>query len=140
MGLDQALIKMSADTAVMIAQWQDSGSEGRFPEVETETVWNGRKENHIHAAMEALTGVDIEDCAYTFVSKTVIEELVAKLRHVNMNHAMAGQELPTQPGFFFGGTDYDEWYFNDVQEELKDFEKILNEWDDDCCYAYWAWW
>jgi hypothetical protein len=48
--------------------------------------------------------------------------------------------LPTQEGFFFGGTQYDEYYYKDIETELLDFELILNEWDDDARYAYWAWW
>jgi hypothetical protein len=33
--------------------------------------------------------------------------------------------LPTQAGFFFGGTDYDEWYLNDVKETVDQIERIL---------------
>ena len=37
--------------------------------------------------------------------------------------------LPTQSGFFFGDTEYKEWYFNWVDETIKMLEKILKETD-----------
>ena len=30
----------------------------------------------------------------------------------------AHEELPTQEGFFLGGTDYDEWYIQDLQDSV----------------------
>lgn len=33
--------------------------------------------------------------------------------------------LPTAEGFFFGGTDYDEWYWNDLVETKKIIEEAL---------------
>ena len=38
--------------------------------------------------------------------------------------------LPTQSGFFFGGTDYDKWYFADVKDclrQMKKFRKLLTD-------------
>jgi hypothetical protein len=33
--------------------------------------------------------------------------------------------LPTWDGFFFGNTDYNEWYYNDVVDTIKIIEKAL---------------
>lgn len=33
--------------------------------------------------------------------------------------------LPTQSGFFFGGTGYDEWYIRDVEQTIDILEKAL---------------
>lgn len=33
--------------------------------------------------------------------------------------SVAEELLPTQSGFFFGSTDYDEWYLNDIKETIK---------------------
>jgi hypothetical protein len=53
---------------------------------------------------------------------------------------LAEELLPTQSGFFFGSTEYDEWYFCDMVEILKEFSKLLKEWeDDDICYVYMSW-
>lgn len=39
---------------------------------------------------------------------------------------IAKQLLPTQEGFFFGGTQYDEYYFEDIKQTLNDLQ-IINE-------------
>ena len=35
--------------------------------------------------------------------------------------------LPTQEGFFFGSTDYNEWYMQDIEYTIEILEKILKE-------------
>ncbi len=40
--------------------------------------------------------------------------------------------LPTEGGFFFGGTNYDQWYYEDTKETIKIIEKCLKlpeEWN-----------
>ena len=37
--------------------------------------------------------------------------------------------LPTTSGFFFGGTEYDEWYYNDIKKTYDLCEKLLREFD-----------
>lgn len=143
MGLDQSLIRMSKESFDLIDKWQRESRQTDdnvpFPDVETESVWTGRKENHIQAFIEGEVG-DVDNCGYLPVSKADVERLVDRLAKVDADHTQAGVLLPTQEGFFFGGTDYNEWYFEDVKQELEDFTKILYEWEDDAVYAYWAWW
>lgn len=38
--------------------------------------------------------------------------------------------LPTQDGFFFGCTDYDEYYLEDIEYTIKTFEELLKDIDD----------
>jgi hypothetical protein len=40
-----------------------------------------------------------------------------------VNSEVAAENLPTTSGFFFGSTDYDEWYM----EDMKLTKKILTE-------------
>ena len=42
--------------------------------------------------------------------------------------------LPTQEGFFFGGTEYDEWYIKDNENTIKMLEPLLEEEDGDFYY------
>lgn len=35
--------------------------------------------------------------------------------------------LPTQDGFFFGGTEYDQWYMQDIEYTIELIEKLLKE-------------
>lgn len=45
--------------------------------------------------------------------------------------SVAQENLPTQSGFFFGGTDYDEWYYRDIEHTKKELERVLANKDDD---------
>jgi hypothetical protein len=150
MGLDQAVRKMTAETAEKVIAWQgndwedlDGDEEYQIREEEyrrIEELWTGRKENHIHKAIQGITGQTVENCNYLFLTKEQVEHLVERLRLVLKYPDQASLILPTQEGFFFGGTQYDEYYYKDIEAELLDFELILNEWDDNARYAYWAWW
>ena len=35
--------------------------------------------------------------------------------------------LPTQDGFFFGGTEYDQWYMEDIEYTIELIERLLKE-------------
>lgn len=41
------------------------------------------------------------------------------------NQEFAAELLPTQEGFFFGGTGYDQWYMEDILNTIKILEKEL---------------
>jgi hypothetical protein len=56
------------------------------------------------------------------------------------NQETAQELLPTQAGFFFGSTDYDEWYYYDMKEILKEFGELLMRWkEDDICFVMMSW-
>lgn len=59
-----------------------------------------------------------------------------------INNAEKAEELlPTQGGFFFGSTDYDEYYMLDIEYTKETLEKILENADfDNYIYAYRASW
>jgi len=44
---------------------------------------------------------------------------------VVINPDVAEDLLPTASGFFFGGTDYDEWYLKDVENTIAIINKVL---------------
>lgn len=43
--------------------------------------------------------------------------------------SVAEELLPTTPGFFFGGTEYDEWYYKDVENTINIIENVLRTTD-----------
>lgn len=66
------------------------------------------------------TMVEILDRAKEILSQDTDEKKLEK-----------GEELlPTQGGFFFGSTDYDNYYLTDIQEVVDKFEGMIAEWDD----------
>jgi hypothetical protein len=47
--------------------------------------------------------------------------------------------LPTQEGFFFGSTDYDQYYFEDIEATEKMLTELLNEPEDGFFYYQSSW-
>lgn len=49
--------------------------------------------------------------------------------------------LPTKDGFFFGGTDYDQWYMDDIEYTIQMLEKVLKEidWDNEMVWYEASW-
>ena len=45
------------------------------------------------------------------------------------NSTVADRLLPTQSGFFFGGTDYDQYYVDKLDETIRIVQKVLDETD-----------
>lgn len=42
-----------------------------------------------------------------------------------LNGNEVAEILPTQGGFFFGSTDYDEWYLSDLESTVKQIDRVL---------------
>lgn len=51
-----------------------------------------------------------------------------------VNAEIAEQILPTQSGFFFGGTDYDEFYMHDIDDTIEIIKAVLSEIPEDAKY------
>ena len=66
-----------------------------------------------------------------FADKSDIEELISRCDKVLADHSLAEELLPTVSGFFFGSTDYDKWYFGDVEDCKQQMEKLLSMYDED---------
>ena len=67
---------------------------------------------------------------YAFTDADDIDDLIDRCEQVLKDHSLAHSLLPTQSGFFFGGTDYDDWYFSDVKDclkQMKKYRKLLKE-------------
>lgn len=47
--------------------------------------------------------------------------------NVIVNPKVAHELLPTQSGFFFGSTDYDEWYMEDLKDTVEILTQTLEE-------------
>ena len=91
-----------------------------------------RKENHIHKWFVDNCQGGIDKCQEVEVSKEKLEELlVTCLDIVNNkdNQTLVESQLPTQAGFFFGGTEYDEYYFEGIQDTIEILQNVLAETD-----------
>lgn len=45
------------------------------------------------------------------------------------NPSAVARILPTQSGFFYGSTDYNQWYYEDIKRTLAEINKVLKETD-----------
>lgn len=65
------------------------------------------------------------DERFAYVTKDIALDLIDRCKKVIAHHSLAKKLLPTQSGFFFGSTEYNDTYFEDVQDVLEQFEKFL---------------
>ena len=99
----------------------------RYGKAEEIGYW--RKANHIHAWFVDNCGEGIDECQQIKVSKEQLELLLQAVKNVLKNKELAEKELPTQSGFFFGGTEYDSWYYDSLKDTKKIIEDALEETD-----------
>ena len=90
-----------------------------------------RKANAIHRWI--LEATDSEDkCQLIYIDGEKLKKLAEACKTVLNNHDLAEEVLPTQQGFFFGDTDYDEYYFEELQRTYDMLKDI--DWQDSFYY------
>lgn len=111
--------------------FQQKNSERNFLSKETEyQVGYWRKANAIHNWFVENCADGKDECQPIHVNKDELQELLDTCQKVLKDHSKAEELLPTQSGFFFGSTDYDGWYFEDLQytvELLTDILEFLSQ-------------
>jgi hypothetical protein len=86
-----------------------------------------RKVNFLYAYFA--DRLENEQC---LVTRHDVEDIIDRANKVLLAHddSVSMELLPTQCGFFFGSTDYDDWYFADVKDcltQMKKLNKSLNQ-------------
>ena len=105
-----------------------------------EEVGYWRKANHIHNWFVENCQGGIDECQESDVSREQLYELKVLCNQVKdyldtckkvfneeykeyytfeVDEAIIKEFLPTTSGFFFGGTDYDRWYYEDLEETIE---------------------
>ena len=92
-----------------------------------EEVGYWRKANQIHEWFVQNVQDGKDDCQESYVSREQLEELLGVCRIVKIDKEKAEQLLPTQSGFFFGGTEYDEYYYQDIDNTIEILEEALSD-------------
>ena len=100
--------------------------------VRTITVEVGylRKANAIHAWLVENIQNGKDECQRSNFDSGSIDELEQLIKQVLEDHNLAGALLPTESGFFFGSTGYDDWYFQylevmlDILQDCKKLETL----------------
>lgn len=84
-----------------------------------------RKANQIHAWFVNNVQDGEDECRPHEVGMEQLKELVDTCKKVLANPELAPELLPSQSGFFFGGTDYDEYYFSDLKNTVEQLEPLI---------------
>ena len=106
-----------------------------------EEICYWRKANQIHHWFVENVQNQIDDCNDYEVSKEQLKDLLQICKKVKNNKIHAQELLPTCEGFFFGDTEYDEYYWNDIDYTIEMINKVLKEvnFDEEIVY-YYSWW
>ena len=83
-----------------------------------------RKANAIHEWFVKNVQDGEDDCREYWVSLDKLLELLAVCKEVYADHDKAEDLLPTQEGFFFGDTEYSDWYFENIKETIDRLEEL----------------
>jgi hypothetical protein len=115
-------------------------NENRISEI-TEEVMYWRKANHIHKWFVDNVQEGKDDCGTYYVDEEQLQKLKETCEKILKDRNLAESSLPRQGGFFFGGTEYDEYYFRDTEDTLKILNEILPmaEGDTGEFYYYSSW-
>jgi hypothetical protein len=87
-----------------------------------------RKANAIHRWFVINIQKGQDDCQEYNVTREQLEALQVKCAEVlryKGRESVAEIHLPTQDGFFFGSTEYDSRYYDNVQTTMEGITKIL---------------
>ncbi len=99
-----------------------------------------RKANQIHGWFVRNVQDGEDDCKSYYVSRENLQELVDLCRKVLANRELAAELLPPNQGFFFGGYEYDDYYFDDLQRTADEITALLEAVDDSWSFEYQSSW
>lgn len=85
-----------------------------------------RKANAIHDWFVKNVQDGQDNCREYEVGREQLAELRELCDRVIKDHDLAKDLLPPAEGFFFGGTELDEWYFGALAETRNAIDKLLN--------------
>ena len=84
-----------------------------------------RKVNSVHNWFVAICGGGVDECQPMYVNRQHLEELKELCLQVLRDNSLADELLPTSSGFFFGSTDFDEYYFKDLAYTVTVIDRCL---------------
>ena len=103
-----------------------------------EEVAYWRKFNALHIWFVNNIQNSVDDCGEYHISKQNVIKLLSTLKQVDTDNSKAEELLPAVGGFFFGGTHYDGWYFENVKRSIKIFEEVLQNIEIPNSYYYYS--
>ena len=86
-----------------------------------------RKANHIHKWFVDNVQNGKDECQRSYVEESKLKNLRTICQTVLDDNKLASQLLPAQSGFFFGGTEYDDYYFEDIKRTIEIIDECLKD-------------
>lgn len=85
------------------------------------------------------------NCEFKEIAKSELEDLVERCNTIlttpRKNRKEKAEDLlPTQSGFFYGSTEYDQYYYDDVKEVRDWASGVLNDLKDEEIVLMYCWW
>jgi len=74
------------------------------------------------------------------VPRSSLIDLKIACEEVLTDKSKADTILPTGSGFFFGSTEYDEWYFHGLEKTVKIVSKLIEDVPEGWTFEYQASW
>ena len=94
--------------------------------IEVKTVvgyW--RKANQIHYWFVHNVQNGVDDCGSYFVGREQLADLRQLCAKVLKVRELATELLPTSSGFFFGDTNYSDYYYQDLKETVRIIDEVM---------------
>ena len=86
-----------------------------------------RKANQIHAWFINTYAEGVDDCKPVYVGERYNLSVLRNLcQEVIDDHSKAEELLPVSSGFFFGSDEYNEYYFQDIENTIEQLDKLLS--------------
>ena len=99
-----------------------------------------RKANQIHGWFVRNVQDGEDNCRPFDVTREDLQALIDVCRRVLANRKLAENVLPPNAGFFFGGYEYDEDYFDELTRTADELGVLLEALDDSWSFEYQASW
>lgn len=100
--------------------------DAKVKEVTAELIY-WRKSNAIHKWFVDNVQGGVDECQETYLDREKLEELLAVIKEVLADKKKAIELLPPQSGFFFGSTNLDQWYWDDLKRTCSELEQLLTK-------------
>jgi len=87
-----------------------------------------RKANQIHKWFVDNVQNGVDNCGEYLVKEDQLANLLETCKLIlDKDPSKASVLLPVQSGFFFGSTDYDQYYFKDLENTVKIIESLFEK-------------
>ena len=117
--------KISAINDIFGIEGEEDGDYGAQEVTFRVAYW--RKANAIHQWFVDNVQDGVDECDETFVPREKLQELMELCEKIIADPKLGEELLPTQNGFFFGSTEYYEWYMQDIKHTAERLKKILSD-------------